>query len=379
MIVSWIIFINSIPEIKIINVYPDFLSPLLLLLQEKQKEVFSSAEKCLKDLLKELDNHFESLSYEVEVKILEILLEQARSTNECVLLTAFEWINLFLSKYKYFLIQNKKMKSPLTKSFTAVTNKQSSNMHRGQGVFLSGASGMSNFVLEQPFEMRSEDLTFTYSVSDNDRKIPFYLFPKVFDVIVLSINNKNQEITRSAYECNTELLAMIDFYNEANYAKIKLFEEVIKFYCKCEEKDSTLELVLQWIIRLFKKYHDELYSKVDDFVESVVQVLCHKKENIFDSALEIICEIARHKEENIEIIFNIVMKKLSSDKNLLESKGLAIIKKFCSIISVDKIYLTSADVLLKMKQSVEFSQRMINILNLFLITGKVRKLQINLF
>jgi hypothetical protein len=373
MIVSWIIFINSIPEIKIINVYPDFLSPLLLLLQEKQKEVFTCAEKCLKDLLKELDNHFESLSYEVEVKILEILLEQAKSTNECVLLTAFEWINLFLSKYKYFLIQNKKMKSPLTKSFAAVTNKQSSNLHRGQGVFLSGTSGMSNFMLEQPFEMRSEDLTFTYSVSENDRKIPFYLFPKVFDIIVLSINNKNADISKSAYESNSELLAMIDFYSEANYAKIKLFEEVIKSYCKCEEKESTLELVLQWIIRLFKKYHDEVYSKVDDFVESVIQVLSHKKENIFDSVIEIICEIARHKEENIEIIFNIVLKKLSSDKYLLESKGLEIIKKFCSIISVDKIYLTSADVLIKMKQSDEFKQRMINILNLYLITGKVSR------
>jgi vacuole morphology and inheritance protein 14 len=54
---------------------------------------------------------------------------------------------------------------------------------------------------------------------------------------------------------------------------------------------------------------------------------------------------------------------------LLNSKGLTILKKLCSVLPVNRVYITFADVLIKMKD-IEFIANMINILDIFLLTYK---------
>ncbi len=366
LIVSWITFINSIPEIKIVNVLQDFLSALFNMLSEKQKEVNQSADKCLKDLLKELDGYFDSLSSDVEVKILEILINQCKSTHEGVLQTAFEWIYLFLCKYKYYILQMKKARSPFNKP--SVANKHS---NRNTGTFMSSVSGFSIVTIE---DNKSDDISslLQFNSSDGDRKIPFNLLPKILEVIINSINHTNPELKKIATDSNNELIAIIDFYSELQpqNTKIKLFEEILKNYLNLNEKETTLELVISWISKLFKKFHDEFFTKIDDFIITISSVLCHPNENIFTGVLEIMCDIAKYREENIEIILSIIFEKLCVINNLLSNKGSTIIKKFSTILPVDRVYSTFAEILSKMKET-EFVQRMINILNLYLVTGRV--------
>jgi vacuole morphology and inheritance protein 14 len=381
MTVSWIIFINSIPEIKIINVLHEFLPSLFQMLSEKNKELNNLAEKCLKDLIKEIESFFETLSYEVEVKILEILIDQCKSTNEQILLTAFEWINLFMTKYKYYLIQNKKSTiSPYTKSLITTNKNSSFNFNKMQFNYNSSSytqlNNFNNTQEQQLFENNKSDesgLNFnTLSVSENERKIPFNLFSKILEIILNSINNQKTEIKKSSNEMNANLLTIVEFYGESYNANIKLFEEVLKNYFSVEEKESnlhTLEIVLNWINKLFKKFHEEMFSKVDDFVESITNILTYQNENLFNSVLDIICDIAKYRDENIEIILSIILKRLRANKNLLKNKTLTILKKFCNILQVDRVYSTFADVLIKI-DDIEFVGRMIDILDLFLVTAK---------
>jgi vacuole morphology and inheritance protein 14 len=63
------------------------------------------------------------------------------------------------------------------------------------------------------------------------------------------------------------------------------------------------------------------------------------------------------------------MEKLSQNKLILNSKGQTILKKFCSVLSIQKVYLQIADVLFKMKDP-EFISNMISILDIFLLTDK---------
>lgn len=63
------------------------------------------------------------------------------------------------------------------------------------------------------------------------------------------------------------------------------------------------------------------------------------------------------------------MEKLCSNRNLLNSKGLLILNKLCSLISVTKVYLHISDVLLKF-EDIDFISSMINILDIFLLTYK---------
>jgi hypothetical protein len=205
-------------------------------------------------------------------------------------------------------------------------------------------------------------------MSENERKIPFNLFSKILEIILNSINHQNSEIKKSSSEMNVTLLTITEFYGE-NYhnANIKLFEEVLKNYFSVEEKESTLhtlELVLNWINKLFKKFHEEMFSKVDDFVESISNILTHQNENLFNSVLDIICDIAKYRDEFIEIILSILLKRLRANKILLKNKGITILRKFCNILQVDRVYSTFADVLIKI-DDIEFVGRMMDIRFIF--------------
>jgi hypothetical protein len=65
--------------------------------------------------------------------------------------------------------------------------------------------------------------------------------------------------------------------------------------------------------------------------------------------LDLLCEIAKYKEENIEIIISKILEQLCQNKGLLSTKGLDILSKLCSVLAVDRVYLTISGVLLKMK------------------------------
>lgn len=64
-----------------------------------------------------------------------------------------------------------------------------------------------------------------------------------------------------------------------------------------------------------------------------------------------------------------ITEKLCLNKNLLNLKGLSILKKLCSVLPVVQVYTKFADGLVKMKD-FEFISNMINILDIFLLTDK---------
>jgi vacuole morphology and inheritance protein 14 len=57
------------------------------------------------------------------------------------------------------------------------------------------------------------------------------------------------------------------------------------------------------------------------------------------------------------------------NKNLLNAKGLVILKKLCLVLPVSRVYLKFSDVLLKIRD-YDFISNMLNILDIFLVTYK---------
>ena len=62
LIISWITFLESISEVKIINFMNRIVSELFNLLCFPTKDVFQSSEYCLKKILCDIDSQYESLS-----------------------------------------------------------------------------------------------------------------------------------------------------------------------------------------------------------------------------------------------------------------------------------------------------------------------------
>ncbi len=290
----------------------------------------------MKDIYKEIDIFFDTFNYDVEVKILEILIEKCDSENESIKQTAFEWIFIFLQKYKYFLIQNKKAKSSGYKM-----NKTLSSYRITQKDSMSISSVTSDVHDELLFINES-----------TERKIPVHLFPKILNLIIKSYNyNKNadyNQIKKVANDCNNELITILEFFPDSTNTHIKLFEDILIHYFR-DEKETTLDLAIIWTNKLFKKFHNEIFTNLEHFMESFVTIILHNNDNIFNATLDMLCEFAKYKEEYLEIIFKKLLEKLCYNKKLLDTRGTTILKKLCNLIGVERVYTTFAEVMSEIK------------------------------
>ena len=189
-IVSWILFMDTIPEIRIFNVLPDFLPGLFLMLSDRHKELNSAAEKCLKEFLKELTNQFESLTFEIEHKILEILIEQIKVNHESTKLTAFEWIHTFLIKYSNYL-QNKI-------NYNLISPRKNSQIIKEKistaSILKVSAENVNNFDLKTNFIFEPSNTSFIEN-EFQEQNVPFSLFPCILEVILITVNSQNENIS----------------------------------------------------------------------------------------------------------------------------------------------------------------------------------------
>jgi len=183
-----------------------------------------------------------------------------------------------------------------------------------------------------------------------ERKIPFHLFPKILEILMDSFNSKdlNFELNKLSDDCNETLHSIIEFYNDPNKNNIKLFEHILKKYFKVK-KDLILKKVLVWISKLFKKFDEDMFIEINSFIDSFTDLLTREDDDVFCSVLDILCEISKYKDEYIEIIIRQILKKLALNLFLLQNRATKIIKNFCKIIDISRVFLSFAEELKNMK------------------------------
>ena len=252
---------------------------------------------------------------------------------------------MFLQIYSSILSSNK------INNLRGPQNKSSLNVN----VEKKSATQIKNFIVKQDV-VQKEGSSLTVDSSEKnendgvlERKVPFDLFPNILESILNSVNHPSENISKLAKDSNSTLLSIIEFYTEFNNMNIKLFEEKLSTFLNVDTKESTLELILNWIKKLFKKFNENMFANLDTFIENITKILNHKNEVIFITLMDILCEVAKFKEVYIETIMRKILEKLCSNKSLLNTKGLVILKQLCTILPVVNVYLTFAEVLLKMK------------------------------
>ena len=359
-IVSWINFINQIPDIKLINILHYFLGDLFNMLEIDNENVKKVTQDCLKDFFNELENEFGTIPYEVEVKILEILIEKCQLKHSEIKLISFKWILMFLKKY--IQISKVKFKAPVKRNSNPKLTKM-----------FSGTSDNNE-------NDKFDDLSLiSFPSMENERKYPFYLFGQILDIILQSSNISSkekdkkkkkilEEIEKIANESNNTLLNIIEYYNENN-GNLTLFEEILVKYFENEET-IILKIVFKWIEKLYNKFHENAFVSFDDFMEKFTFILANKNNEIFKEAINIICYIIKDNEKNINIIVSKIINTFQKKIDLIDKRGTDIFTILCSTLRVDTIFLTFATVLLEMKDN-KYIGRIINRLNIFLIKSDI--------
>ena len=397
-IVSWISCINQIPGIKLINILYLFLGELFDMLKINDEKVQNITNDCLKDFYNEIENDFEDISYNIKIKIFEIVIqkcEKNRPEEEKIKLKAFKWANLFLQQYKFLFIRlANNQKITVVKKLTNNNIIDNSNQEE--------ISNNDNEIEEKEKKKeKSEDESFESDFSldeDDNKKFPFDLFTKFLKIIfntikdrkdvkiinkIENINNKNiknennnkknennndEDLDTIINNCNSCLLTIIEKY-KMNLNNKKQLEEVLMEYLFYENKDLLLS-VINWIEKFFNKFCEEAFSNnFSKFIKSFSFIATYKDEIIFQNGIKTLCNIEKCRRGSLNfIILHILNKLKEKDNNFTIKRATEFVRVLCIELNVKLVYLTFADVLSQMEKS-NFVRKIINILNMFLLTS----------
>lgn len=101
-LISWILVLNSVPNIQLLQYLPKFLDGIFNMLRDPTKDIRISAESCLAEFLKELKTG-DPLAPDYAAFI-KILTTHTQSKDEVTRLRALEWILEFLKFGKIHLV-----------------------------------------------------------------------------------------------------------------------------------------------------------------------------------------------------------------------------------------------------------------------------------
>ena len=407
-IVSWINCINQIPGIKLINILYLFLGELFDMLKIKNEKVQNITNDCLKDFYNEIENDFEDISYKIKIKIFEIVKEKCEKNKpeeEQIKLKAFQWASLFLQQYKFLFIRlannQKIVVKKLTNNNINIENLDDNpnNINNDEKIEEKEKEKAKEKMNEKINE-KSEEESFEsgfWADDDDNKKFPFDLFTKFLKIVFnnlkdrkeskinfIIINNYNSKSENSNNKdnkndnvenldtiidnCNNLLVAIFEKYNMNTNNKNQL-EEVFMKYLFYENKDLLLS-VINWIDIFFNKFREDAYSKnFNKFIQNFSFIINYKDELIFKNGIKTLCNIEKCRKGSINSIILHILNKLKEKENIFAVKrAKEFVRVLCTELEVKHVYSTFADVLSQMDKS-NFVRKIINILNMFLLTS----------
>lgn len=416
LIISWITFIISIPETNLISNYNKIIPKLFDLLTDQVKDVYQCSEQCLKKIYICIDIHFEEMSIlypKIMNELFEILIEICRSTYDNVKICAFEWLNLFLTKYKEIIHSyiefneinnnnkdnlkvnnnnnekkdnkdslkvNKDISENKEKNLNEINTKSNKNNNSNSSSFSRMNNNKLNDNYKNSIEYKNRKLLIQIGLMDKNEKIrkitpneligliQFDFFSKILDVLIYnSILNLNIHNKNLVQNCNEifQSIVLTNIFND----NIKPLESRLKNFLDPLKSDSVINFVLDLTVKLFNKFHFLMFNNVIDYLKKLTSIIPVKNKEIFNNILNIFCKIAGCDESYTFEIISLLIKEFRHSPNLIIEYGITMLKTLSKAISITTIYKTITDILLK-NDDFKFRIRMINILDTFLFIEK---------
>lgn len=341
LIVSWITFIEAIPHLKIINYLTRIIPDLLNMLSDKIKDVYQCAEQCLRKISIGIEAHYEDICqkhFDVLNIIVEQIIDYCKNNNEKVRTCAFEWLLMFLSKYKVII------QDYITEA--KENNEIDSNEEENKVI-------QSNLILNRSFNKLIA-------------KVPCELFSKILEVFIINVYTPNKQIESLLTKANNTFLTIaLSIPMNILGDNVKQLEFVLKNNLE-NSKDQGIALILTWCHKLFDRFHCKMFNNAEDFIEKFTTILSEKNEATFNDILSLLCSIAQYKDSYSHTIVENITNKLMQCRSIINTNGITILKSLSNAIHVTIVYKLFADILLK-NRDIPFVIGMINILDIFLL------------
>ncbi|XP_033899141.1 protein VAC14 homolog [Acipenser ruthenus] len=402
-IISWILVLESVPGINLLDYLPEILDGLFQILGDGSKEIRKTCEVVLGEFLKEIKKTPSSVKFAEMANILVIHCQgsdESKLTNDLIQLTAMSWMREFIQLAGRVVL-------PYSSGIlTAVLPCLSFDDRKKSTKEAANACNHSLMKLVTP-EDDVEEAGEGSELPQQDNTPP-----RTQDTLDNSLNASQDSVGFSN----------ISFFTLASPERAQVtldLDGIVQVLDRHLHDPATGMMtritVLKWLYHLYIKTPRKMFRHTDSLFPMLLKTLSDESDEVILKDLEVLAEIASSPAGHLDapgscdssdskselqvpgstksvqpsgfgskgadcspstpsmnsyfykFMINL-LKRFSMERKLLEMRGTFIIRQLCLLLNAENIFHSMADILLK-EEDLKFASIMVQTLNTILLTS----------
>uniref|UniRef100_A0A8C9G3S5 Protein VAC14 homolog n=1 Tax=Pavo cristatus TaxID=9049 RepID=A0A8C9G3S5_PAVCR len=396
-IISWILVLESVPDINLLDYLPEILDGLFQILGDNSKEIRKMCEVALGEFLKEIKKNPSSVKF---AEMANILVIHCQAADDLIQLTAMCWMREFIQ------LAGRVMLPYSSGILTAVLPCLSYDDRKKNIKEVANVCNQSlmKLVIPEDDEMDEAKQSITLSAEPNPEE-PI---------------SKPETASSGSLDASGDS-NLFSFLCSSERIQVTLNLDGIVQVLDCHLHDTSIGMmtriaVLKWLYHLYIKTPRKMFRHTDSLFPILLRTLSDESDEVILKDLEVLAEIASSpagqtegygpseaaepRPGQVELHVPIrssqlsssgpkglecspstptmnsyfykfminLLKRFSSERKLLETRGAFIIRQLCLLLNAENIFHSMADILLR-EEDLKFASTMVHTLNTILLTS----------
>ncbi|XP_053255367.1 protein VAC14 homolog [Podarcis raffonei] len=404
-IISWILVLESVPDINLLDYLPEILDGLFQILGDNSKEIRKMCEVALGEFLKEIKKNPSSVKF---AEMANILVIHCQASDDLIQLTAMCWMREFIQ------LAGRVMLPYSSGILTAVLPCLSYDDRKKSIKEVANVCNQSLMKLVIPEDDEVDETkqpTTAPQIMEGDQDESLSKQEVTSGGCLDASGDSNFSNTSVFIPASTERI------------QVTLNLDGIVQVLDCHLHDSTIGMmtriaVLKWLYHLYIKTPRKMFRHTDSLFPILLKTLSDESDEVILKDLEVLAEIASSPAGQTEgqgapdgpslrpgqlelhipaptkpsqvgssgtkgmecspstptmnsyfykFMINL-LKRFSNERKLLELRGAFIIRQLCLLLNAENIFHSMADILLR-EEDLKFASTMVHTLNTILLTS----------
>ncbi|NXL83545.1 VAC14 protein, partial [Alectura lathami] len=406
-IISWILVLESVPDINLLDYLPEILDGLFQILGDNSKEIRKMCEVALGEFLKEIKKNPSSVKF---AEMANILVIHCQAADDLIQLTAMCWMREFIQ------LAGRVMLPYSSGILTAVLPCLSYDDRKKNIKEVANVCNQSlmKLVIPEDDEMDEAKQPVTLPAEPASEE-PVAKPEAASSGESLAPRGGRIELG------STALSHLSSFLCSSERIQVTLNLDGIVQVLDCHLHDTSIGMmtriaVLKWLYHLYIKTPRKMFRHTDSLFPILLRTLSDESDEVILKDLEVLAEIASSPAGQTEghgpsepaepqpgqvelhvpvrnsqlsssgtkglecspstptmnsyfykFMINL-LKRFSSERKLLETRGAFIIRQLCLLLNAENIFHSMADILLR-EEDLKFASTMVHTLNTILLTS----------
>ncbi|XP_075570953.1 protein VAC14 homolog isoform X1 [Pelecanus crispus] len=425
-IISWILVLESVPDINLLDYLPEILDGLFQILGDNSKEIRKMCEVALGEFLKEIKKNPSSVKF---AEMANILVIHCQAADDLIQLTAMCWMREFIQ------LAGRVMLPYSSGILTAVLPCLSYDDRKKNIKEVANVCNQSLMKLVIPEDDEMDEAKQSTTLPAEPTSEESVSKPEaVSSAQCSSATCPLAAFGKSCCERERKKVGSLDVSGDSNVSKSNVFTgnsseriqvtlnlDGIVQVLDCHLHDTSIGMmtriaVLKWLYHLYIKTPRKMFRHTDSLFPILLRTLSDESDEVILKDLEVLAEIASSPAGQTEgyspsdssdvrpgpvelhvparagqlsssgtkslecspstptmnsyfykFMINL-LKRFSSERKLLETRGAFIIRQLCLLLNAENIFHSMADILLR-EEDLKFASTMVHTLNTILLTS----------